>query len=69
MKKKFMLRETGRSTRVFESFEAADKAMEERVEYYLGRHALITRMEKNRFEFFLDGEKFFISIKEFEVEG
>lgn len=69
MKKKFMLRETGRSTRYFETLHAADKAMESRIESYLGRHALVTRMEKNRFEFFLDGKNFFISIREYEVEG
>lgn len=68
MKKKFMLRETGRQTRYFETLDAARMAMAERVTYHIGHNTLVKRINENRFEGYLD-VKLFIAIKEYEVEG
>ena len=67
--KMYLLEETGEHTRIFWTFEAADKAMEERLSYCIGLHVLITEIDKYHFEGYLNEEDIEISITEVEVEG
>lgn len=67
--KVYLLKETGEVTRVFESFKAADKALTERVTYFVGLHALVTDIDKLTFSCYLNEDEVKVSIKEYEVEG
>lgn len=65
----FLLEESGHQTRIFETLKAADKAMEERIDYWIGNHIFVKKFSKCRFEGYLDGKDIEISIVEKEVEG
>lgn len=67
--KMFLLKETGQPIRLFRTFKAADKAMEERVSYWVGCHILVKKISKCKFEGYLNEEDIEISIIEQEVEG
>ena len=67
--KKFLLEESGHQTRRFETLKAVDKAMEERIEYWIGNQIFVKKFNKCRFEGYLDGKDIVISIIEKEVEG
>lgn len=67
--KMYLLKETGEITRIFWTFKAADAAMEERIDYWIGNHIFVKKFSKCRFEGYLDGKDIEISIVEKEVEG
>lgn len=67
--KMYLLEETGRQTRIFETLKVCDKAMEERIDYWIGKHIFVKKFSKCRFEGYLDGKDIEISIVEKEDEG
>lgn len=67
--KMYLLEETGEPVRIFWTFEAADKALSERLSYWIGLHALVTDINKVLFTCYLNEEDIEISITEVEVEG
>lgn len=67
--KVYLLQETGEDTRVFVNFKAADKALTERITYFVGLHALVTDIDKLSFTCYLNEDEVKVSIIEKEVEG
>ena len=67
--KMYLLEETGRPTRIFWTFEAADIALTERLSYWCGINALVTEIDKEHFEGYLEDYEIEVSITEVEVEG